>query len=73
MQFHGKIALITGGGGGIGRAAALGFAGRGATIVVVDHDGAAGQASADLVRQRGGNASFVQADIMAGMSRLVTW
>ena len=63
MQFHGKIALITGGGGGIGRAAALGFAGRGATVVVVDHDAAAGQASADLVRQRGGTASFLQADV----------
>ena len=63
MQFHGKIALIPGGGGGIGRAAALGFAGRGATVVVVDHDAAAGQASADLVRQRGGTASFLQADV----------
>ena len=63
MQFHGKIALITGGGGGIGRAAALGFAGRGARVVVVDHDASAGQASADLVRQRGGDASFIQADV----------
>jgi NAD(P)-dependent dehydrogenase (short-subunit alcohol dehydrogenase family) len=63
MEFSGKVALITGGGGGIGRAAALGFAGRGAKVVVVDLDTAEGEASAELVRQRGGDARFVQADV----------
>jgi NAD(P)-dependent dehydrogenase (short-subunit alcohol dehydrogenase family) len=35
MEFSGKVALITGGGGGIGRATALSFSGRGAKVVVV--------------------------------------
>jgi NAD(P)-dependent dehydrogenase (short-subunit alcohol dehydrogenase family) len=63
MDFTGKVALITGGGGGIGRAAALGFATRGAKVVVVDHDAAAGEASAGIVRQQGGEARFVRADV----------
>ncbi len=63
MEFAGKIALITGGGGGIGRAAAIGFAGRGAKVVVVDLNVGDGEASAELVRQRGGEARFVRADV----------
>ena len=63
MDFHGKVALITGGGNGIGRAAAIGFASRGAKVVVVDRDQAAGEATAGIVRQQGGDALFVAADV----------
>jgi NAD(P)-dependent dehydrogenase (short-subunit alcohol dehydrogenase family) len=63
VEFSGKVALITGGGGGIGRAAALGFAGRGAKVVLVDLDTVEGEASAELVRQHGGDARFVPADV----------
>jgi NAD(P)-dependent dehydrogenase (short-subunit alcohol dehydrogenase family) len=63
MDFTGKIALITGGGGGIGRAAALGFGGGGAKVVVADFDRSAGEASVELVRQQGGEARFVRADV----------
>ena len=63
MEFSGKVALITGGGGGIGRATALGFSGRGAKVVVVDLDRAEGEASAELVRKRDGDARFVHADV----------
>ena len=63
MDFSGKVALVTGGGGGIGRAAALGFTTRGAKVVVVDHDAAAGEASAGIVRQQGGEARLVRADV----------
>jgi NAD(P)-dependent dehydrogenase (short-subunit alcohol dehydrogenase family) len=55
--------LITGAGNGIGRATALGFASRGARVVVVDHDRAAGDATAGIIRQQGGEARFVAADV----------
>ncbi len=63
MDFHGKVALITGGGNGIGRAAALGFADLGAKVVVVDRDQAAGEATAGILRQKGSEAFFVAADV----------
>ncbi len=63
MDFTGKVALVTGGGNGIGRAASLGFARGGAKLVVVDRDAAAGEATAGAIRQQGGAASFVAADV----------
>ena len=63
MDFTGKIALITGGGNGIGRAAALAFAKRGAKVVVVDKDGAAAKGTADTILQQKGDALPVTADV----------
>ena len=63
MNFQNKVALVTGGGNGIGRATALGFAGRGAKVVIVDRDASGGEATAGVVRQQGGEALFVQADV----------
>jgi NAD(P)-dependent dehydrogenase (short-subunit alcohol dehydrogenase family) len=63
MDFSDKVALITGGAGGIGRAAALGFAQYGAKVVVVDRDESGVEATAGIVRQRGGDAVHVVADV----------
>src|SRR5882762_2540150 len=63
MDFTGKVAVVTGGGGDIGRASVLGFAAHGAKVVVVDIDEAAGRGSAELALQRGGEARFVRADV----------
>jgi NAD(P)-dependent dehydrogenase (short-subunit alcohol dehydrogenase family) len=63
MDFTGKVALITGAGNGIGRAAALAFARRGAKVVAVDRDGAAAERTAATVRQQGGDGRFHAADV----------
>lgn len=58
-----KVALVTGAGMGIGRAAALAFAREGARVVVADRDEAAGEETAAAVRKDGGEASFVPTDV----------
>src|SRR5919205_2660610 len=63
LDFTGKVALITGAANGIGRATALAFAKSGAKVVVVDRDSAGGEATAGIIRQQGGEAIFVQADV----------
>jgi NAD(P)-dependent dehydrogenase (short-subunit alcohol dehydrogenase family) len=63
MDFKGKVALITGAGNGIGRATAVGFARDGARVVVVDRDTAGGEGTVGIIRQQGGEAMFVAADV----------
>jgi NAD(P)-dependent dehydrogenase (short-subunit alcohol dehydrogenase family) len=63
MDFKGKVALVTGAGNGIGRATAIGFARNGARVVLVDRDAAGGEATAGVIRQQGGEALFVPADV----------
>lgn len=60
---RGKVALVTGAASGIGRAAALTFAARGARVLLADRDAEAGDAAVGEIEARGGEAAFVQVDV----------
>jgi NAD(P)-dependent dehydrogenase (short-subunit alcohol dehydrogenase family) len=62
-DFEHKVVVITGGGGGIGRAAALRFVSKGARVVLVDLAPAGLQESAAAVKRAGGEALTVEADV----------
>lgn len=63
MQLAEKVALITGGASGIGRATALLFARAGAAIAIADVNADAGRRVADAIVQSGGRAFFESADV----------
>ena len=63
MDFTGKVAIVTGGGSGIGRAAALKFAGLHARVVIVDKDEEKGTGVASEAEKAGATALFVKTDI----------
>jgi NAD(P)-dependent dehydrogenase (short-subunit alcohol dehydrogenase family) len=62
-RLAGKTALISGGAGGVGRAAALLFAAAGAQVALADIQAEAGAATAAEIEAAGGQALFVQADV----------
>lgn len=61
--FTDKVALITGAGSGIGEACALTLAEGGAKVIVSDLDEAGGTRVAEAIREGGGEAAFVKADV----------
>ncbi|MCP5156183.1 MAG: glucose 1-dehydrogenase [Ectothiorhodospiraceae bacterium] len=63
MDFGDRVALVTGGGNGIGRAACLAFAAHGAKVVVVDRDLEAARAVVAAIADAGGEAHALQADV----------
>ena len=63
MKLAGKIAVISGSARGIGRACAERFAADGATVVVSDVDEEDGEATAESIRQSGGDAVFMHCDV----------
>jgi NAD(P)-dependent dehydrogenase (short-subunit alcohol dehydrogenase family) len=62
-RLDGKVAIVTGGGGGIGGATALALAREGASVVIVDIDGARAEELAQAVNTADGDAVSVSADL----------
>lgn len=63
MRFQDQVVIVTGGGGGIGRTIALLFAGEGARLVIGDLNVAGGEETVEMIRQKDGQAIFVEANV----------
>ena len=61
--FEGKVALVTGASGGIGRATAMAFAASGAKVVVSDVNEAGGEETVGLIASAGGTAQFQRCNV----------
>jgi len=62
-QFKGKVALVTGGNSGLGKASALSLARAGAHVVVSGRRAEEGEQVAQLINDAGGEAAFIRADM----------
>lgn len=62
-MFQEKVALVTGAGGGIGEAVAEDLAARGARVIVVDLNGDNAESVAAAIREKGGRAIGIEADV----------
>jgi NAD(P)-dependent dehydrogenase (short-subunit alcohol dehydrogenase family) len=62
-EFEGKVALVTGGGSGIGCATALAFAREGVKVVIADRNVQRGEEAISMIRDAGGIASFRRTDV----------
>jgi NAD(P)-dependent dehydrogenase (short-subunit alcohol dehydrogenase family) len=62
-SFAGKVAFVTGGASGIGRAAALAFAREGASVAVANVSEQGNQDTAHMIEEQGGRALAVQCDV----------
>ncbi len=73
MRLEGKVAIVTGGGTGIGRATAGLFSREGARVVVADYNADTGRETVQAITDVGGEALFVEVDVSdsAQVQRLV--
>ncbi len=73
MRLEGKVAVITGGGSGIGKATAILFAREGAKVVIGNRNAEAGEATVRQIREEGGVCAFVRTDVTvaAEVQRLI--
>lgn len=62
-RLEGKVSLVTGGSSGIGRASALAFAREGAKVIVSDVDISGGDETVKMIKNAGGEATFIKTDI----------
>lgn len=58
-----KVGIVTGSGQGIGRAIAMSYAREGAKVVVADFNAEMGQQTVGMIKQAGGEATFIQGDV----------
>jgi 3-oxoacyl-[acyl-carrier protein] reductase len=63
MKLAERVAIVTGGGSGIGAASALAFAREGARVLVVDLNEASAKATVEQIEKAGGQAVALQADV----------
>lgn len=75
MDIEGKVALVTGGGSGIGRATAVALANAGASVIIADVDDQGGCETLRAINESGGTASFIKIDVtrQADIERMVSY
>jgi len=73
LALQGKVAIITGSTVGIGKAGAIGFAQEGAKVIVSGRNRQKGQKVVSAIKEQGGEASFISADMLlvADIERLI--
>jgi NAD(P)-dependent dehydrogenase (short-subunit alcohol dehydrogenase family) len=62
-RLDGRIALVTGAGGGVGKGIARRLAADGAEVIIAEYDAASGQQAADEIVAEGGRARFIAVDV----------